>query len=132
MPDTRLLLDTSALSEELFGSETGERIRQEIIGKVKIVPSIVIAELASFLIRKGIDPKNVIKRIFESCEIIDTTSDIAVPAGYLHASLRKIVPNISLMDCIIMEHARKENATIITLDSHFSHYKHSKIFRKPK
>lgn len=130
MPDTKLLLDTSALCEELFGTEAGWRINQEITGKVKIVPSIVIAELTSFLLRKGINPKNVIRDIFESCEIVDTTSDITVAAGYLHASLKKKEPNISLVDCIIMEHAKKENATIITLDSHFRHLRNAKVLDK--
>ncbi len=119
--DKAVILDTSALIEELTGGEKAPPI-EEIWNDPSVsveIPTLVLAELVSVLRRKGINPIEVCERIRSSCILLPLTDDVALEAGELHAQLRKKDASISLADCIVMVHANEEGAMIITMDTHF-------------
>ena len=129
MRGNKLIFDTSALIEMHEGSKLGEEAKQLFLAEntLPFVASISIAEFASQLMRKGTDPDEQLHRIFEFADMLPLTSEIAMRAGLLHAKLRKKSKNISLADCIIMAHADREGATVVTTDCHFSLYKNTRL-----
>jgi predicted nucleic acid-binding protein len=130
MPDiSAIILDSSALIAYLEDERVSwelDTLWNDVNASIE-VPSLVLSELCSVLLRKGIRPESVLQKVRASCIILQLDADVAVSAGELHAELKKKVRGISLADCIIMAHADKEGATIITRDNHFKHYKNVKI-----
>ena len=119
MPDTRYIIDTSALIELYLESEKGEKVLAKIKNAATLVPSIVVAELKRKLEREGLDSSSFIHGIKETSLVLDLTFEIANAAGKKHSELRKKFPNISLADCIVMAHSEQENVKVITTDGHF-------------
>lgn len=80
-----VVLDTSAIVEILKGSEAGREAVEELSkAQLVIVPSIVIAELTSFLQRNGF-PTVYVDRILEQSLVADLDEHIAKLAGERHA-----------------------------------------------
>ncbi len=129
MHANRLLFDTSALIEMLSGSPKGKEASSLFLSEDSrpLVASVSIAELASKLRRHSVAPEEHVRRISDSAEMLPLDSETALRAGSLHAQLKAKNKNISLADCVIMAHAEREGATVVTTDHHFLLYKHSRL-----
>jgi len=114
-----VLPDTSALVELIRGSEAG-RVVLEILEKsdVVIVPTLVLAELTSFLERNQMDD-SIVDTIAENSLVVVLDREIAVNSGKLHSQVKKKNKNVSLADCIISETAKRHGAVVLTTDHHF-------------
>ncbi len=124
-----IVIDTSALIEYFLSSRKGEIVKEAIEDSSDsvIIPPIVLSEFASKLLRKGLNPNSFIAALQEFTIFVNLDPDTAIKAGKLHAELRKIEKNIGMADCLIMQIAEENDAEIISLDSHFKHYKNSRI-----
>lgn len=127
MIDSSLVYDTSALIE--FYNGDNKTVQELFIDPQieNLVPSIVISELISRIRRNGQDPLKFIQMLEDNSIILAFNHQIAKKAGELHAVLKKKEKSISLIDCMIMAHAKIEDAMIVSKDNHFKHYKNSKI-----
>ena len=114
-----VLPDTSALVELIRGSEAGRAVL-EILEKsdVVIVPTLVLAELTSFLERNQMDG-SIVDTIAENSLVVVLDREIAVNSGKLHGQVKKKNKNVSLADCIISEIAKRHGAVVLTTDHHF-------------
>lgn len=119
-----IILDTSAVVEYIKQTDKGAVVRTywQNPENIIILPSVVIAELKSVLIRRKLN-SNVINLLIESCTILDLTKEIALIAGELHSKLRQ--KNVSLADCIIMAHVEQSNSLLLTSDIHFKNFKNA-------
>ena len=119
-----IILDTSAVVEYIKQTDKGAVVRTYLQNpeNIIILPSVVIAELKSVLIRRKLN-SNVINLLIESCTILDLTKEIALIAGELHSKLRQ--KNVSLADCIIMAHVEQSNSLLLTSDIHFKNFKNA-------
>ena len=84
-----VLPDTSALVELIRGSEAG-RVVLEILEKsdVVIVPTLVLAELTSFLERNQMDD-SIVDTIAENSLVVVLDREIAVNSCKLHSQVKK-------------------------------------------
>jgi len=113
--------DTSALVELIKGTEKGNAVLKILNeSELVVVPTLVLAELSSFLERNGID-SGIIETIADMSLVVPLDREIAINAGKLHAKIRKNNKNkhVSLADCIISETGRKYGALVVTTDHHF-------------
>ena len=119
-----IILDTSAVVEYIKQTDKGAVVRTywQNPENIIILPSVVIAELKSVLIRRKLN-SNVINLLIESCTILDLTKEIALIAGELHSKLRQ--KDVSLADCIIMAHVEQSNSLLLTSDIHFKNFKNA-------
>ena len=128
MSEINVLLDTSILVEFFDSTKKGEKLKDYVSEKYRLfTPAIVISELASKLKRKGFEPKKMIDELRGATQVVPLTDLVAEESGILHATLRERINNISLADCIIMTHAQKLKAKILTCDNHFKGHNNSII-----
>ncbi len=124
----KIILDTSALVELFDGTEKGKEVEKQIENcDEALLPTLVLAEFTSILKRRGFEPIKFLSNLTVSTFILPLLSPIAIAAGGLHAEIRKKEKDISLADCIVMVHAERENAKVITTDPHFKHCKNAVI-----
>jgi predicted nucleic acid-binding protein len=121
------VMDTSAIVEIMRGTEAGRKAL-EVLGDADLVviPSIVLAELTSYVLRNGIDLKYV-REVEKGSLVAELDGKIARSAGKRHAKLRKLQKGISLADCIVMATAKEYDGVVITKDHHFELYEGEKI-----
>ncbi|WP_297500687.1 PIN domain-containing protein [Thermococcus sp.] len=74
-----------------------------------LIPTLVLAELRSFLERNSLDV-SIVDTTAENGFVIPLEREIAINAGSLHARAREKNKNVSLTDCITVETAKKCNA----------------------
>ena len=126
-----VIVDTSAFIEYFLGTSKGSEVKKVLAddAKVILVPSIVLCELASKLDRSGLSSRIDIISELSAFHLAENLNfDLCLRAGRIHSNLRKVEKHISLADCILIaigEHYG--NALILTTDTHFKHYKNSKI-----
>lgn len=124
-----IVLDASALVE--YADATGKgKLVQELVENHKnviLVPSIALGEFVSLLERRGFNSEKVLAPLLDFVVPVEVKPGHCIRAGKRHSELRKIEKDISLADCIIMEIAYEHDALVLTTDSHFKHYKNSKI-----
>ncbi len=126
----KVVLDTSALVEYFDSTEKGAVVKEIIENRENfiLVPAIVVAEISSKLERRGFEARQFASSLEAFTIFLDLDSVTSVNAGKRHAQLRKLEPNISLVDCIVMQIAADhDNALSLTTDHGFKHYKNSKI-----
>ncbi len=114
------LIDSSAWIEYFEGSKLGSIVRQILNDGSSVVylPSIVITEVTSKLIRKGMDASNVLNEMsMLSVPAIEKQSYF-FEAGELHAKKKITSKNFPTADAIIQVIAEKNNAKIVTKDQH--------------
>ena len=120
----KVVLDTSALIELFDLSASGMEVRKIIEQTEEVlVPVIVLAELISKLKRRNFEPEKFVSELEAEACLLPLDAETAKNAASLHAELRKTENQISLAGCIIMSHAEKEEAVIITKDSQFRNFK---------
>lgn len=83
-----------------------------------LIPTLVLAELRSFLERNNLDA-SIVDMVAGNGFVIPLEMEVAINAGALHAKVKKKNKNVSLADCIIAETARKYGAVVLTTDHHF-------------
>ena len=111
--------DTSAIVELIRGSDAGKAAEEILNGsELVLVPTLVLAELRSFLERNNLDA-SIVEMVAESGFVIPLEMEVAINAGALHAKVKRENKNVSLADCIIAETARKYGAVVLTTDHHF-------------
>ena len=125
----KIIYDTSSLLEMFLGTSAGEQVKELFIDEntENLIPTVVFSELISKLKRSAVDPMLFIDTLEKNALILELDMETSKNAGFIHAGLKSKEPKISLIDCIIMAHADVEDALILTLDSHFSHYKNAKL-----
>lgn len=115
-----IVIDSSALIEYLEKTKAGIQAAKYIDNENNrlIVPNIVAAEVVSKIIRKGKDPNIAILAIKTLSSPVDEKQEDYIRAGEEHPKMRTGNINISLADAIIKVIAEKNNAKILTKDSH--------------
>ncbi|WP_297515921.1 PIN domain-containing protein [Thermococcus sp.] len=112
--------DTSALVELIKGTEKGKAVL-EILNESElvIIPTLVLAELSSFLERNGVD-LSIVETIADMGLVVPLDKEVAINAGKLHAEIRRKNKNkhVSLADCIISKTAKRYGALVVTTDHH--------------
>lgn len=116
----RFVFDSSAWIEYLRGTPAGKTVAAilENDKNAVLTPNIVAAEVISKMARKhGPVVESVESISNQSVPPLETRHDYFL-AGQLHAQLRKTMKNISLADAVILTLAEKNNAKLVTKDSH--------------
>lgn len=112
------IVDTYAWLEYFRGTSTGMSIKDKIEAGDNITPTIVLAELKRKFVewrRQDFDDK--LAFIQENSQIVGLDGELAIMAGEIRA--QKPVPNMGLVDCILLALARKFNVKVLTGDKHF-------------
>lgn len=112
------IVDTWAWTEYFEGTNKGISIKDKIEAGDNITPSIVLAELKRKFVewhRQDFDDK--LEFIKGNSQVVDLDEEVAIMAGEIRA--QKPVPNMGLVDCILLALARKFNMKVLTGDEHF-------------
>ena len=114
------LLDSSAWIEYFEGSNLGVLVRGILNDDSSVIylPSIVITEVTSKLIRKGKDASTVLKEMMLFTIPAVEKQEYFFEAGKLHAEKRVLLKNFPAADAIIQVLAEKNKAIIVTKDTH--------------
>lgn len=110
------VVDTSAWIEWLVGSETGERVGEQLPDKSAcLVPTIVQLELAKWLHRElGEERADQVIAYTQKCVVVPLDTRIALLAADLHRHHR-----LATADAIVYATARDKRASLLTCDAHF-------------
>jgi len=112
------IVDTYAWIEYFRGTSKGMRIKDKIDAGDNITPTIVLAELKrKFVEWRRQDFEDKLAFIQENSQIVGLDEELAIMAGEIRA--QKSVPNMGLVDCILLALARKFNMKVLTGDKHF-------------
>ena len=124
-----VVYDTSALLEFFQGSAQGKQVGElfEDEDVENIVPAVVLCEIVSKLKRAKVDPTEYIAAIENNAVVVELDRNTAKDAGSLHAELKEKEAGVSMVDCIIMVHAKMKGAMVVSKDRHFKHYENSKL-----
>ena len=126
----KIVIDTSALFEYFFATEKGAIVQKFVddSNAAILIPVLVLGEFTSKLSRRGIDSTKLVTFLESISTFIELDATCAVKAGLKHAGLRKVEPDVSLTDCIVIQVAEDHgNALILTTDSAFKHYKNVEL-----
>ena len=120
MSGNKYIVDSSAWIEYLEATPQGSKVAKIIEAESNeiITPNIVVAEVASKIIRKGGNHKIAINAIRTLSKPAYEEQNDYFLAGETHSTLIQKIRGISLADAIILTLAEKENAKIITKDHH--------------
>ncbi len=110
------VVDTSAWVECLIGSALGERLAEELPGKLRcIVPTIVQLELQKWLLRElGEDRADQVIAYTQKCIVVPLDTEIALRAAELHRQYK-----LATADAIVYATAQQQGAELLTCDAHF-------------
>ncbi len=86
--------DTSAIVELIRGSEAGKAAEEILNGsELVLIPTLVLAELRSFLERNNLDA-SIVEVVTENGFVVPLEKDVAVNAGALHAKVKRKNKNV--------------------------------------
>jgi len=127
----KLVIDAYAWIEYFLGSIEGEKARKYIDdSNNEIITNILnIAEISSYLTRKGISSEEYYDLIISNSSIYLFDRDFSKEAGILHAEIKKKIKNFGLIDAFVLLSARKLNAKILTGDEHFRGFKEAILIK---
>jgi len=112
------IVDTHAWVEYFRGTAKGKSIKDKIESGDNMTPTIVLAELKrKFTEWHRRDFEDRLEFIRENSQIIDLDEQTAILAGELRA--QKPVPNMGLVDCILLALSRIYSIKVLTGDEHF-------------
>ncbi len=117
------LIDSYALVEYFKGSAEGKRASQYIESGNSSTTTMTIAELAEKYEREKLDFKEDLKFILSRIELIDLNFKIALIAGKINATRKKLVKDWGMADSIILATANFFGIKVITGDEHFKDIK---------
>lgn len=112
------IVDTYAWIEYFRGTTKGRSIKDKIEAGNNITPTIVLAELKKkFTEWRRPDFEERLQFIRENSQIIDLDAQTAILAGEIRA--QKPIPNMGLVDCILLALSRIYSIKVLTGDEHF-------------
>jgi predicted nucleic acid-binding protein len=124
MIGSKFLLDTSAWIEYFQGTPLGQTVR-DILDKPENVCFVcggVVSELASTLIRNGLDHEKSIEFVKSRCTLLEGTFEDYFACGVLHARLKKTDPRVSYTDTLLITLGEKHALKIVSKDAHLKGY----------
>jgi len=124
-----VVLDTSAVIEILEDTVKGHHVEDKLKGKTVALPTIVVAEVCSYVARRGADPENVFRLLLKRAHLVDIDSEIAYDGSQLHALAKKKKPKFSLVDAVVVMTGDHLKAQVITCDNDFSGMKNCIVVR---
>ncbi|MEK6904587.1 MAG: PIN domain-containing protein [Nanoarchaeota archaeon] len=117
-----VVFDTYAWIEYFLGSEKG-KIVESYLKEKPITPFIVLLELSYRADKEGWDFKKYLDFIKLNSKVTGLTEDFILDFGSLYNKTKRKIPKIGMADIIILMTSVKENASILTGDSHFKDLK---------
>ena len=111
-----VLVDTSAWTEWLIGSPTGDKLASHLPDQSDwLFPTMVQLELAKWLTRElGEDKADQVIAFTQVCQVIPLDTEIALAAAEACRANR-----LATADAVIFATARQRGATLLTCDAHF-------------
>lgn len=114
-----MIFDTSVWIELFRGTSEGLRVA-EILKKDQIITSVVsLAEIRGWFAKHDLPFDAFLTNLKASCVFVPLHEEIALQAGILHATLRKVDNSFGMIDAIIYATARYYNQVLLTKDNHF-------------
>ncbi len=121
---SEVLLDTWAWWEILFDTPLGRRLRRRYLGRanVRVHTSVLtIAEIGAKLAARGearrLGP--ILGALRSMGPIHEVTATVAEAAGPLRQDLRRLRPDASLVDALVLATARAVGARLVSGDGAF-------------
>jgi len=112
------IVDTYAWVEYFRGTSKGKSVKDKIESGDNVTPTIVLAELKrKFTEWRRLDFEDKLEFIRENSLILDLDEQAAILAGEIRA--QKLVPNMGLVDCILLALSRIYSIKVLTGDEHF-------------
>jgi predicted nucleic acid-binding protein len=112
------IVDTYAWVEYFRGTSKGKSIKDKIESRDNMTPTVVLAELKrKFTEWQRQDFQDRLEFIRDNSQIIDLDERTAILAGEIRA--QKPVPNMGLVDCVLLALSRIYSVKVLTGDEHF-------------
>lgn len=112
------IIDTYAWVEYFRGTLKDPTARWIIETEENQTPTIVLAELKKKYVQENLPGfKSDLKFIESKTSIIPLDEETAIQAGEIRARIN--VPNMGLVDCILLAMARRSGLKVLTGDQHF-------------
>ncbi|MDP2666276.1 MAG: PIN domain-containing protein [Candidatus Diapherotrites archaeon] len=127
MTGIKYLLDTSTWIEYFLGTPSGEKVQQVLnSGDPCYTCGPVISEVASTLLRNGLECRPPIEFVKSKCVFLEGNIDDFANAGIRHAVLKKEEHRISYTDALLVVFSETRNLKIVSKDVHLK--KHNTLF----
>ena len=114
----KIIFDTYAWIEYFLGSEQG-KIVEDYLKAEPITPIIVLLELSYRANKENWDFKKYLDFIKFNSRTSSATEDFILDFGALYNKTKNKIPGVGIADVIVLMTAIKENAKILTGDTHF-------------
>ena len=112
------IVDTYTWVEYFRGTSKGKNVKDKIESGDNVTPTVVLAELKrKFTEWHRQDFEDKLEFIRENSRILDLDEQTAILAGEIRA--QKPVPNMGLVDCILLALSRIYSIKVLTGDEHF-------------
>lgn len=120
MPAVKILPDTCAWIDFFRGAQTSlaTSLEQSLVRGTVVTCGIILFELTQGV--KNAKEENALTNAFQAIPFLDLSRALWIEAGRLSASLRAKGYNLPLSDVLISVLAKEHNATVLTVDKHFS------------
>lgn len=115
----KAVLDSSAWFHLLQGTKPGERVKtllQATDSQQIVTPTIIVAEVLGVLRRRGGSPLTFQSALTQHSTLEPLTQAVAELAGELYGRLKRDHPGLSLVDAVVLAHARTLAAPLWTSD----------------
>ena len=120
----RYLIDSYAWIEYFRGTRIGEEARSYIEGREAATATITIVELREKYLREGWSYFDEdLAFMSSSTLIVPLDKSIAVLAGEINHSMKRVVKGWGVSDSIILATAKSPSAKVVTGDRHFKEVK---------
>jgi predicted nucleic acid-binding protein len=117
---TRFVVDAWAWLEYLDGSELGKSVEARFAEASQLFTSTAtVSEVVSKYRRRGMPEEVAVHAITTLSKVVGPGLDDAVEAGIVHAETKAKAPNFSLSDAMVLQLAKKFDATVLTGDPDF-------------
>ncbi len=117
IPQTLIVVDTSAWIEYLMASALGNRLTQSFPEKSHcIVPTMVQLELMKWMVREvSEDAADLVIAYTQKCQVITLDTSLALLASDMHSEHK-----LATADAIVYATAHSHGAKRLTCDAHFA------------
>lgn len=118
----RIVLDSSAWLHLLQGTSVGAKVGDSVLLRGQpdvITPAVVVGEVLSRLFRAGAPPRKFVGILARHSVVQALDQDLAEFGASLYAQLRPTRHRLSLVDALVLAHARRSGADCWTTDRDF-------------
>ena len=120
-----MLFDSWAWWEVVHATPRGERLAERylaVLGVRVLTVDYTLAEIAAKLVLVGLqdDVPDALSEVESVSDVVPITPEVAGLAGGLRLELRRVDPNASLADAVVLASARWRGAVLISGDPCFA------------